>query len=53
MIRAASRRFIPAAVFFLMLCVSVLFLAATSTLVPLSGRNLPELRADILSAFLR
>jgi hypothetical protein len=53
MMRAHSVRFVPAAVLFLLLCVSVLFLAAASTLMPLSGRELPQLRAEILSTLLR
>jgi lipopolysaccharide export LptBFGC system permease protein LptF len=53
MLSAGSHRFIVAAMFFLLFCVSVLSLAATSTLMPWSGQNIPELRAEILSSFLR
>jgi len=49
---ASSRRFIPAAVFFLLSCVAVLSLAATSTLIPLAGNDHPEVRTEILTSFL-
>jgi hypothetical protein len=50
--RAVSFRFVPAAVTFLLICVSVLFLAAASTLVPASDKS-PESRASILTTWLR
>jgi hypothetical protein len=50
MIRAHSFRFIPAAVLFLLICVSVLFLAASTTFVPFSWN---ESHAEILSTLLR
>jgi hypothetical protein len=53
MLRAVAPRFVPAAVAFLLVCVSVLFLAAASTLLPCSGQDWQESRADILSTLLR
>jgi lipopolysaccharide export LptBFGC system permease protein LptF len=53
MIPADSRRFIASAVFFLLFCIAVLSLAATSTLNPWSGNQCPELRSEILSSLLR
>jgi hypothetical protein len=52
MIRVIAARFVPAAVGFLLACVSVLFLAAASSLMPSGGQVLPQLRAEILSALL-
>jgi hypothetical protein len=51
--RAVSVRFVPAAVFFLVICISVLFLAAASTFVPSSAKEGRELRASLLSTLLR
>lgn len=53
MLRVVSARFVPAAVAFLLICVSVLFLAAASTFVPASGHDGRELRAALLSRLLR
>ena len=39
MARAASVRFVPAAVVFLLICIAILFLAAASTFVPLGARR--------------
>ncbi|MGA3125540.1 MAG: hypothetical protein ABSD13_02415 [Candidatus Korobacteraceae bacterium] len=50
---AVSVRFVPAAVAFLLICVSVLLLAAASTLVPASERGWGESRAAVLSTLLR
>jgi hypothetical protein len=52
MTRADSVRFVPAAVIFLLLCVSVLFLAAASSFTSASGKGSPESRAEILSTLL-
>jgi hypothetical protein len=53
MVRAIKTRFVPAALIFLLLCVSVLALAAASTLVAYGGWQQPELRAHILFTLLR
>lgn len=53
MLRGNSARFVPAAVAFLLICVCVLFLAAASTLVPVRGENVRELRAALISTLLR
>jgi hypothetical protein len=53
MLRAVSVRFIPVAVVFLILCISVLSLAAASTFVPAAAKESRETRADILSTLLR
>jgi hypothetical protein len=51
MLRTLSARFVPVAVAFLLVCVSVLFLAAASTFMPSDGTR--ETRSDILSILLR
>jgi hypothetical protein len=53
MLRAVSVRFVPAAVAFLLICVSVLFLAAASTFLPNSGKDVRQMRAALLSTLLR
>jgi hypothetical protein len=49
--RALSARFVPVAVAFLLVCISVLFFAAASTFVSADGSR--ETRSDILSILLR
>jgi hypothetical protein len=52
MFQAFSARFVPAAIAFLLICVSVLFLAAASTFVPVAGNDSRASRVTILSALL-
>lgn len=53
MLRALSNRFVSLALLFLLACLSVLFVAAASTLVPSGGQRSPEMRANLLLTLLR
>jgi hypothetical protein len=53
MVRAVSVRFVPIAVTFLLICITVLFLAAASTFVPSSSQGGEQLRAALISRLLR
>jgi hypothetical protein len=53
MVRAVSVRFVPIAVTFLLICITVLFLAAASTFVPSSNQGGKQLRAALISRLLR
>jgi hypothetical protein len=53
MLRAISALFVPAAVVFLLLCLSVLSLAAASTVVSVSSNDGRATRDHILATLLR
>jgi hypothetical protein len=53
MLRALSNRFVSVALVFLLACLSVLFVAAASTLVPSADPRNPQTRANLLLTLLR
>jgi hypothetical protein len=53
MLRALADRFVSVALVFLLACVSVLFVAAASTLIPSGSQQNPQTRANLLLTLLR
>jgi ABC-type transporter Mla subunit MlaD len=53
MLRALANRFVSVALVFLLACISVLFVAAASTVVPSGGQQNPQTRAHLLLTLLR